>query len=269
MEVAIASFTRYPKAVEYVVQNHLGLSKEQAESIKVVGGMDRSFESSDSKIRKNLHILYLLKKYKSEHKGQLPQEVMLVDDSQENVDSVNDFHNNIGALLAQEKNISSILKNIDEEVAETTITKEELQSINFTGVQVPEDPITEISEDKQKEHYDYLDQAEKWVKKKKVRFEDTSNARQHNKPQPWKKCAVIIAPLVIGLLIGGLTFSALPLAESPLLIAAMSAVVTIVAAYVLEEIFFKPELKPSSVLKESGEKVNNLFAKKEKTQVVQ
>lgn len=345
VKVAIASFTRYPKAVEYVVQNHLGLSKEQAESIKVVGGMDQSFELSDSKIRKNLHILYLLKAYKAKH-GQLPQEVMLVDDSKENVDRVNDFHNNIGALLAQEKNISNILKNIDEEVAETTITKKELQSINFTGVQAPRGKITQIREkDKRKKHYGYLDEAEKWAgveqnvhyeklkgsiddgvergrtvkfaeeaqvqyiplegqegafaEKQRRKEEKKARCKQgssnvctphtpikastktdnggdgrknsgNQKPQPWKKGLVIIAPLVIGLIIFGSLVKALSLSLSlPAVGIGVVIVALTVVVYVLEELLLKPELKPNSVLKELGEKAKNLFAKEEKTQVVQ
>ncbi|MFP3031153.1 MAG: hypothetical protein ACEY3M_08465, partial [Wolbachia sp.] len=37
VEVDIVSFAKYIKAVEYVVKNHLGLTGEQAQSIKVVG----------------------------------------------------------------------------------------------------------------------------------------------------------------------------------------------------------------------------------------
>lgn len=172
MEVAIASFTSYPKAVEYVVKNHLGLTKEQAQSIKVVGGMDSSFEQKGSKIRKNLHVLYLLKAYKK-IRGTLPQEVMLVDDDNLNVVCVNDFHKNVEELLAQDMN--SILKNIDPEIAKVDVSKEELKSIKFQGILVSRGPITEVNGAVDN---DYLGEVEKWIKhkkKKRVRFCEDNN----------------------------------------------------------------------------------------------
>lgn len=162
MEVAIASFTRYRKAVEYVVQNYLGLSEEQAKNIKVVGGLPE--KDIRSKVGKNLHILDLLKTYKKKH-GRLPQEVMLVDDSKENVDRVNDFHNNIGVLLAQ-----------DKKIAKTEITAGELKSITFTGVKVPREAITETNTTADD---GYLDVVKKWVDaERNVHYEPLTGSKK-------------------------------------------------------------------------------------------
>ena len=164
VEVAIASFTSYPKAVECVVENYLDLSKEQAKSIKVVVGAPKI--GIRSKVGKNLHILYFLKAYKAKH-GELPQKVMLVDDRKDNIDCVKEFKSTMEDLLKLDMN--SILNIIDQEVAKTKITKEELELIQFTGVQVPKESRTKTNK---KANDDYFGAVENWVngKKKQVAF---------------------------------------------------------------------------------------------------
>lgn len=159
VEVAIASFTKYIKAVEYVVKNHLDLTEEQAQGIKVVGKTDDSLEHKNPKIRKNLHILYLLKACK-EAKGVLPKKVILVDDDDQNTDCVGKFHENIEELLKKDGDMQSVLKNIDQKIAEVGISEEELKNITFEGINVPRESITETNKTADD---GYLDKVGKWI----------------------------------------------------------------------------------------------------------
>ncbi|MEY2393399.1 hypothetical protein [Wolbachia endosymbiont of Tettigetta isshikii] len=87
VEVNIASYTGYPNAVKRVVENYLGLSKEQADSISVFGGFPESYnpklqKDQRNQVGKNLHICRAIPEYKNKHNGQLPKTVMLVDDDE-------------------------------------------------------------------------------------------------------------------------------------------------------------------------------------------
>ncbi|APR97760.1 hypothetical protein [Wolbachia endosymbiont of Folsomia candida] len=290
---AIASLTSYRKEVEYVVQNHLGLSEKQAESIKIVGGYPRAITYAFGKnLHILIHILDYLEKHKAKYNDALPKEVevMLVDDDPKNVECIKKFNIQISELLEfiKDKKMQDLLK-IDSKIINTQITAEDLEKIDFKlkGAQVPKDPITEISEeDKKKKHYDYLDQVERWVEKKKVHFNDevevrditqshsteasnkqeakqTSNAQQHHKPQLWKKGVVLTVPAVVGLI----AFGSLAVTGAVSLSTAVAIGVLIaVVAYALEEFYLEPEFKPSSILTELREVIKNSFAREEKTQ---
>lgn len=153
VEVAIVSPT-YPKAVEYVVKNHLDLTEEQAQSIKVFEG---ATNRKISQIGKHLCVLYLLKTHKK-NKGMLPQKVMLVDGNMWNTNPVDDFHRNVNELL--EKDMSSLLENIDQEIAEVDISEEEINNIAFKGINVSNE-LTKGTDEAA--DYGYLDEVEKWI----------------------------------------------------------------------------------------------------------
>ncbi|MGL9757958.1 MAG: hypothetical protein ACR5LA_03715 [Wolbachia sp.] len=160
VEVAVVSPT-YPKAVEYVAKNHLGLVEDQAQSIKIFEGVTKrqtsriadsakTTEPQDPQIGKHLCVLYLLKAYKKD-KGILPQKVMLVDGNMRNTNPVDDFCRNIKELL--EKDMNSLLENIDQEIAEVDISEAELENITFKGINVSGEQTTDKAEDG-----DYLDE---------------------------------------------------------------------------------------------------------------
>lgn len=98
MEVNIASYTGYSDAVRRVVENHLGLSKEQAGGISVFGGfpgdydneLPKGLKEQKNQVGKNLHICKAIVEYKDKH-GELPKTVMLVDDDVENIQKINEF----------------------------------------------------------------------------------------------------------------------------------------------------------------------------------
>ncbi|WP_265021688.1 HAD family hydrolase [Wolbachia endosymbiont (group A) of Icerya purchasi] len=169
VEVAIVSSAKYIKAVEYVVKNHLGLTEEQAQGIKVVGGTTkrqdpltevakRMNEPQDPQIEKHLCVLYLLKAYKKD-KGMLPQKVMLIDGNQRNIDPDDDFRRNVEELL--EKDMGSFLENIDQKIVEVDISEEELKNITFKGINVSSEQTTETD---RATDDGYLGKVEKWIK---------------------------------------------------------------------------------------------------------
>ncbi|WP_264331301.1 hypothetical protein [Wolbachia endosymbiont (group B) of Erebia ligea] len=165
VEVAVVS-TIYPKAVEYVVKNHLGLAEDQAQSIKIFEGVTKrqtsriadpakTTEPQDPQIGKHLCVLYLLKAYKKD-KGMLPQKAMLVDGNMWNTNPVDDFCRNIKELL--EKDMNSLLENIDQEIAEVDISEAELENITFKGINVSGEQTTDKAADG-----DYLDEVGVWM----------------------------------------------------------------------------------------------------------
>lgn len=165
VEVAVVS-TTYPKAVEYVVKNHLGLAEDQAQSIKIFEGVTKrqtsriadpakTTEPQDPQIGKHLCVLYLLKAYKKD-KGMLPQKAMLVDGNMRNTNPVDDFCRNIKELL--EKDMNSLLENIDQEIAEVDISEAELENITFKGINVSGEQTTDKAADG-----DYLDEVGVWM----------------------------------------------------------------------------------------------------------
>lgn len=171
VEVAIVSSAKYIKAVEYVVKNHLGLTEEQAQGIKVVGGTTKRQDlpnsaevfgemnkPQDPQIGKHLCVLYLLKAYKKD-KGILPQKVMLVDGNQRNIDPDDDFRRNVEELL--EKDMGSFLENIDQKIVEVDISEEELKNITFKGINVSSEQTTETD---RATDDGYLGKVEKWIK---------------------------------------------------------------------------------------------------------
>lgn len=166
VEVAVVS-TTYPKAVEYVVKNHLGLAEDQAQSIKIFEGVTKrqtsriadpakTTEPQDPQIGKHLCVLYLLKAYKKD-KGMLPQKAMLVDGNMRNTNPVDDFCRNIKELL--EKDMNSLLENIDQEIAEVDISEAELENITFKGINVSGEQTTGKAADG-----DYLDEVGVWMR---------------------------------------------------------------------------------------------------------
>ncbi|MFP3016382.1 MAG: hypothetical protein ACEY3H_02200 [Wolbachia sp.] len=173
VEVAIVSSAKYIKAVEYVVKNHLGLTEEQVQGIKVVGGATkrqdplnsaevakRMNEPQDPQIGKHLCVLYLLKAYKNKH-GELPKKVMLVDGNQRGINPADDFRENVKELLERDKDMKNILKNIDQEIAKVSVSEEELENITFKGINVSSEPITETNKAADD---GYLGKVEKWIK---------------------------------------------------------------------------------------------------------
>lgn len=171
VEAAIVSLT-YPKVVEYVVKNHLGLTEEQAQSIKVFEGVTNSqtlqiedpakiaekmTKLQDSQIGKHLCVLYLLKAYKKD-KGMLPQKVMLVDGNQMNINPADDFRRNVKELL--EKDMESLLEDIDQGIAKVDIKEEEIENITFKGINVSSEPTTET--DKTVDD-GYLGKVKRWI----------------------------------------------------------------------------------------------------------
>ncbi|MDE5060727.1 MULTISPECIES: hypothetical protein [Wolbachia] len=172
VEVAIVSSAKYIKAVEYVVKNHLGLTEEQAQGIKVVGGTTkrqdplnsaevakRMNEPQDPQIAKHLCVLSLLKAYKKD-KGILPQKVMLVDGNQRGINPADDFYKSIKEGLL-EKDMKGLLENIDQEIAEVDVREEEINNIAFKGINVSSEPTTRTdgaADD------GYLDKVGKWIK---------------------------------------------------------------------------------------------------------
>ncbi|WP_341817212.1 hypothetical protein [Wolbachia endosymbiont (group A) of Agelastica alni] len=131
IEVNIASYTGYPNAVKRVVENHLGLSKEQADSISVFGRFPENYDNElkgdkeqQSKVGKNLHICKAIVEYKDKH-GKLPKNVMLVDDDVKNIQKINEF-------VASMSKRGGWLK-------ENGLSIEEIQKIKFEGARVPKE----------------------------------------------------------------------------------------------------------------------------------
>ncbi|WP_250294631.1 hypothetical protein [Wolbachia endosymbiont of Oedothorax gibbosus] len=167
----------YPKVVEYVVKNHLGLTEGETQSIKVFEGttkrQDLQIEDSldsaevdekmtkcqDPQIGKHLCVLSLLKAYKKD-KGMLPQKVMLVDGNQRGINPADDFYKSIKEGLL-EKDMKGLLENIDQEIAEVDIREEEINNIAFKGVNVSSEPT--IGTDGAGDD-GYLDKVGKWIK---------------------------------------------------------------------------------------------------------
>ncbi|GFR25746.1 uncharacterized protein TNCT_505911 [Trichonephila clavata] len=134
IEVNIASYTGYPNAVRRVAENHLGLSKEQADSVSVFGGFPVDYDTQlqeldvreqQSQVGKNLHICEAIVNYKNNHNGRLPKTVMLVDDSVGNIKRINEF-------------IESMSKR-EEWLEKNGLSIEEIQKIKFEGARVPKE----------------------------------------------------------------------------------------------------------------------------------
>ncbi|MDG7053159.1 MAG: hypothetical protein LKM45_04730 [Wolbachia endosymbiont of Alcedoecus sp.] len=147
VEVNIASYTGYPNAVKRVVENHLGLSKEQADSISVFGGFPADYDiqlkssalkEQQNQVGKNLHICRAIVEYKDKH-GQLPKTVMLVDDSADNIKKIDEF-------------VKSMSKR-EGWLKENGLSIEEIQKIKFEGVQVP----------KESKNVDYLGKVQEFI----------------------------------------------------------------------------------------------------------
>ncbi|WP_333023367.1 hypothetical protein [Wolbachia endosymbiont of Pentidionis agamae] len=177
VEVAIASFTRYPKAVKLIIQKHLGLSEGQAQKIRIVGSTGKELEDVRERehtikpfleqrdIGKNLHIFYHTLRYKSKYYIS-PQEVMLVDDDEDNIKVLSNIHEHPSYLLRGQYYISEVLidpdtvdwtQGYDDDVFTTDIGKEELRSIKFKGVFVPSKTANQSTS------CDYLDEVEKFI----------------------------------------------------------------------------------------------------------
>ncbi len=165
VEVAVVS-TTYPKAVEYVVKNHLDLTEEQTQIIKVFKGITKRQTSrigdqktidkpQDPQIGKHLCVLYLLKAYKKD-KDMLPQKVMLVDGNIRNTNPADDFCRNIQELL--EKDMNSLLENIDQKIAEVDVSEKELKNITLKGINVSGEQTTDKAAGG-----DYLDEVGVWM----------------------------------------------------------------------------------------------------------
>lgn len=128
IEVNIASFTGYPNAVKRVVENHLGLSKEQADSVSIFGHLPKHYDSQlpeigqQNQFGKNLHICKAIVEYKDKH-GQLPKTVMLVDDDKTNIEKIKKF-------------VESMSER-DGWLKENGLSIEDIQKIEFKGVQAP------------------------------------------------------------------------------------------------------------------------------------
>ncbi|WP_264704913.1 hypothetical protein [Wolbachia endosymbiont (group A) of Gymnosoma rotundatum] len=134
MEVNIASYTGYPNAVKRVVENHLSLSKEQADSVSVFGGFPADYDTQlprsnvreqQSQVGKNLHICEAIVNYKNNHNGRLPKTVMLVDDSVGNIKRINEFVESMSKRKGWLK--------------ENGLSVEDINNIKFEGVQVPKE----------------------------------------------------------------------------------------------------------------------------------
>lgn len=148
MEVNIASYTGYPNAVKRVVENHLGLSKKQAENISVFGGFPADYDTQlprsnvkeqQNQVGKNLHICRAIVEYKNKHNGQLPKTVMLVDDSIDNIKKIDEFVESMGKREGWLK--------------ENGLSIEDIQKIKFEGVQVP----------KESKNVDYLGEVQEFI----------------------------------------------------------------------------------------------------------
>lgn len=165
VEVAVVS-TTYPKAIEYIVKNHLDLTEEQTQIIKVFKGITKHKTSrigdqktidkpQDPQIGKHLCVLYLLKAYKKD-KDMLPQKVMLVDGNIRNTNPADDFCRNIQELL--EKDMNSLLENIDQKIAEVDVSEKELKNITLKGINVSGEQTTDKAAGG-----DYLDEVGIWM----------------------------------------------------------------------------------------------------------
>ncbi|XCA33294.1 MAG: hypothetical protein ABS808_00130 [Wolbachia endosymbiont of Polyergus mexicanus] len=132
MEVNIASYTGYSDAVRRVVENHLGLSKEQAGGISVFGGfpgdydneLPKGLKEQKNQVGKNLHICKAIVEYKDKH-GELPKTVMLVDDDVKNIQKINEF-------------VASMSKR-EEWLEKNGLSIEGIQKIKFEGARVPKE----------------------------------------------------------------------------------------------------------------------------------
>ncbi|WP_353286729.1 hypothetical protein [Wolbachia endosymbiont (group A) of Anthophora plumipes] len=132
VKVNIASYTGYSDAVRRVVENHLGLSKEQAGGISVFGGfpgdydneLPKGLKEQKNQVGKNLHICKAIVEYKDKH-GELPKTVMLVDDDVKNIQKINEF-------------VASMSKR-EEWLEKNGLSIEEIQKIKFEGARVPKE----------------------------------------------------------------------------------------------------------------------------------
>ncbi len=198
VEIAIVSH-KYPKAVEYIVKNHLDL-EEQAQAIKVFEGIikdqtsqeeqyqrleeqcqrlkaleitkdqtsqtgnpaattDQMIKRKDPQSGKHLCFLYLLKAYKKD-KDMLPQKVMLVDGNMQVTNPADNFYKSIKEGLL-EKDMKGLLENIDQEIAEVDVREEEINNIAFKGINVSSEPTTGTDG---AAGDGYLDKVGKWIK---------------------------------------------------------------------------------------------------------
>ncbi|KLT22443.1 hypothetical protein wVul_0808 [Wolbachia endosymbiont of Armadillidium vulgare str. wVulC] len=194
VEIAIVSH-KYPKAVEYIVKNHLDL-EEQAQAIKVFEGIIKDQTSQEKQYQRleeqcqrlkaleettkdqtsqtgnsaaitdqmikrkdpqsGKHLCFLyLLKAYKKDKDMLPQKVMLVDGNMQSTNPADNFRKNIEELLEKDKDMKSFLENIDQEIAKVDISKGELENITFKGINV-------FNEAKDY----YLNEAEKWITSK-------------------------------------------------------------------------------------------------------
>jgi|GEM_PF-1995603 len=153
VEVNIASYTGYPNAVKRVVENHLGLSKKQTDSVSVFGGFPADYDTQlprqdvreqQSQVGKNLHVCRAIGEYKNKHNGQLPKTVMLVDDSVDNIKRINEF-------------VESMSKR-EGWLKENGLNIEDIQKIKFEGVQVPMSKGGEVVGDE-----NYLGKVQKFI----------------------------------------------------------------------------------------------------------
>ncbi len=131
MEVNIASYTGYPRAVKKVVEDYLGFSKEQADSVSVFSRFPEDYDDAlkgdkeqQSKVGKNLHICKAIVEYKNK-RGELPKTVMLVDDDTKNIQKINEF-------------VESTSKR-EEWLEKNGLSIEEIQKIKFEGARVPKE----------------------------------------------------------------------------------------------------------------------------------
>lgn len=126
VEIAIASFTSYPKAVEYVVVNHLGLTKEQADGISIFGYFPTHYDSElQENVGKNLHVCRAIVKYKNK-RGRLPKTVVLVDDDETNIEKMNSFVESMSGFR------------------ENGLSMEDINKIQFKGISTDGDYLRRI-----------------------------------------------------------------------------------------------------------------------------
>ncbi|WP_395463121.1 hypothetical protein [Wolbachia endosymbiont of Cantharis cryptica] len=132
VEVGVVSYTGYPNAVKKIVEDYLGLSKEQAKNISVIGGFPKDYDpelkelsvkEQQDQVGKNLHICRAIKRHKDKHKGRLPEAVILIDDNKTNVER-----------------IKKIVKSTSERkgwLEANGLSIEAIENIKFEGVQAP------------------------------------------------------------------------------------------------------------------------------------
>ncbi|WP_265017418.1 hypothetical protein [Wolbachia endosymbiont (group A) of Epistrophe grossularia] len=161
VKVNIASYTGYSDAVRRVVENHLGLSKEQAGGISVFGGfpgdydneLPKGLKEQKNQVGKNLHICKAIVEYKDKH-GELPKTVMLVDDDVKNIQKINEF-------------VASMSKR-EEWLEKNGLSIEEIQKIKFEGVRVP----------KEDKNVGYLGKVQKFINTSLIQEPNYENSRE-------------------------------------------------------------------------------------------